>query len=108
MAKEYEEYERRLLADEFAGIIKMHNEVLERLERFRKAYPYLLAPNIFDSLEGNLKENVQIMYRELQNLHRTDGPHYEKKYICKRCHQAFMIALPEGLCDKCRAEIKHQ
>lgn len=107
MANEYEEYERKLVTNEFAEIIKLHNEVIERLERFRNEYPYLVAPNIFDTLEGNVKENVQIMYRELQNLHRTEGPRYDKKYICKRCHQAFMISLPDGLCDKCRAEIRH-
>ena len=99
-----QDYQRLLLANEFSQILKVHNDAIERLERFREAYPYLMAPNIFETLEHNLKDNVQIMYRELQNIHRQDGPHYKEKYICKKCHKVFLVTLPEGLCDECRAE----
>jgi hypothetical protein len=100
-----DEYERRLIANEFSRIIQTHNGLIESIKEFRDAYPYLIAPNVFDILEGNIKENTQIMYRELQNLMRPDGPHYHKKYVCKNCHQVFMMSLPEGLCDECRSKL---
>ncbi len=99
------DYDRQLRANEFSQIIKVHNDALERIQRFREAYPYLMAPNVFETLEHNVKENVQIMYRELQNIHRKEGPHYEKKYVCKRCHRVFMTSLQDGLCDECRAQL---
>ncbi len=102
------DYRNKLIGNEFSDIIKAHNEALERLQRFRDEHPYLIAPNVFDTLEANLKENTQIMYRELQNIMRSGGPHYHKKYICKNCHRAFMMSLPGGLCDECRGKLGSQ
>ena len=98
------DYEKRLLGNEFSEIIKMLNQALERLQRFREEYPYLIAPNVFETIEENLKENSHIMLRELQNMMRAEGPYYQKKYVCKNCHQVFLMSLPDGLCDECRSK----
>ena len=100
-----EEYEARLIGNEFSEIIKLLNQTIERLQRFREAYPYLIAPNVFEVLEENLKENTQVMYREFQNIMRGNGPHYDQKYVCKKCKKVFMISLPHGLCDECRGNM---
>lgn len=100
-----EDYEARLIGNEFSEIIKLLNQAIERLQRFKESYPYLIAPNVFDVLEANLKENTQVMYRELQNIMRSDGSHYDKKYVCKNCKKVFMISLPDGLCDECRGNM---
>lgn len=99
------EYEQMLVINEVSEILRAHNEALGRLNKFKEAYPYLVAPNLLETLEHNLKDNIAVLYREYQTLHNKEGKKYEKKYVCKRCKQVFFISLPQGLCDKCRAEI---
>lgn len=100
----FEEYERRLISNSFAEIIRTHNSALEQLQSFRKEYPYLISPKVLELLEGNIKDNINVLYREMQNLNRTNGPHYEKKYVCKKCKEVYFTSLPDGLCDKCRGD----
>ncbi len=87
---------------ELGEVIRLQNEALERLVAFRKARPNLMMPNLAKMVEENLKENVQVLYKELNNLHKP--PEQQTRYICKECQMAFLTSLPGGICDECRAK----
>lgn len=86
---------------ELGEVIRLQNEALERLQTFRKARPYLMMPNLAKMVEENIKENVQVLYKELNNLHKPSEQ--QVRYICDECKMAFLTRLPGGLCDECRA-----
>lgn len=86
---------------ELGEVIRLQNEALERLQAFRNARPYLIVPNLAKMVEENLKENVHVLYKELNNLHRP--PEKKVRYVCESCHLAFAVPLPGGLCDECRS-----
>ena len=98
------EYEELFVLSEFSEIIKTHNSALERIKRFREAYPYLIAPNIFDTLQHNLKDNTTILFREMSGMKDQKKKKYDRKYVCKICKQVFMTKLPGGICDECRGK----
>jgi hypothetical protein len=96
------DYEQLLIFNELSEIIRWHNQCLDRMKGFREKYPYLVPPNVAKMVEENLKENVQVLYRELNHLHK---PKTEKqRYVCRECHSVFYVKLPNGLCDECRAK----
>ncbi len=86
---------------ELGEVIRLQNEALDRLKAFRKARPYMMMPNLAKMVEENLKENVMVLYKELNNLHKPAEE--QVRYICRECHMAFIVQLPGGLCDECRA-----
>lgn len=88
---------------ELGEVIRLQNEALERLAAFRKARPYMMMPNLAKMVEENLKENVTVLYKELNNLHKP--AEQQTRYICKECKMAFVSALPGGICDECRARL---
>ena len=45
---------------ELGEAIRLQNEALERLRAFRQEMPYILAPNIANMVEENLKENIHL------------------------------------------------
>jgi hypothetical protein len=98
--------EQQFIMNEFAEIIKYHNTSLERLKRFAEAYPYLIAPNVLELIEHNLKDNITLLYREFQGLQNQKDKKYQKKFVCNKCHQVFLSSLPDGICDKCRSKIR--
>ena len=89
------------ITHELSEIIQLHNQAHAQLEKYRKAYPYLMAPNLAAMMEGNLKDNLQILYKELTNLHRPVDT--KDRNVCAICHRAFATRLPGGACDECRA-----
>jgi hypothetical protein len=97
-------FEEQFIADDVSEILKHHNEALQRLQRFRETYPYLVAPNVLEMLEHNLKDNVALLYREFQGLQGDKEKRYDKKFVCQNCHEVFLSSLPDGICDKCRAK----
>jgi hypothetical protein len=97
------DYEQLLLTNELSEIIRWHNQCLDRLRNYRESYPYLLAPNLGKMMEENLKENVQVLYRELNNLHKPREE--QRRHVCRECHAVFAVALPGGLCDECRGRV---
>jgi len=105
MADEEAEYERLLFKNEFSEIIKYHNAALSRLERFREGYPYLIAPNIFDMIINNLKDNIAILLREMPNMEKNKQREYDEKYICEKCKNVFLTRLQGGVCDECRGKL---
>ncbi len=86
---------------ELGEVIRLQNDALERLVAFRKARPNVMMPNLAKMVEENLKENVQVLYKELNNINKP--PEHQTRHICKECHMAFLTSLPGGICDECRA-----
>lgn len=86
---------------ELGEVIRLQNEALERLTAFRKARPYIMMPNLAKMVEENLKENIMVLYKELNNLHKP--AEQQTRYICQQCKMAFLVPLPGGICDQCRA-----
>ena len=99
-------YEQLLITNELSEIIRHHNQALERLKAYRQAYPYLLAPNLAQMMEENLKDNLQMLYKELNNLHRPKEA--QQRHICAICSRVFAIRLPGSVCDECRSRYAPQ
>jgi hypothetical protein len=99
------DYEVMLRVNELSEIIRLHRHAEGKLKRFRESYPYLIAPNVLSLLEENLRDNMQVLNKEMQQLQAgKQGPVGDQsRYVCKRCHQKFTAVLPDGLCDQCRA-----
>jgi hypothetical protein len=100
------DYETTLRVNELAEIIKLHRQAADRLKRFRTTYPYLIAPNMLQMLEDNLRENIVVLSKEMGQLQTgKQAPAGDpSRYICRRCNAKFTIALPGGLCDECRSK----
>ena len=90
-----------IITQELSEIIQLHNQAHAQLEKYRKAYPYLLAPNLAAMMGDNLKDNLQVLYKELANLHRSDDA--KDRHACAICHRVFAARLPGGVCDECKA-----
>ena len=88
---------------ELGEVIRLHNDAVDKLQAFRKERPHLIMPNLAKIVEENLKENMQILYKELNNLHRP--AEQQTRYICNECKMAFLVRLPGGICDECRARL---
>ncbi len=100
------DYEVLLRINELAEVLKLHRMAADRLKRFREAYPYLIAPNLLEMIEHNLRDNVAALTKEmghLQSGRQTPGGNVSR-YICKQCHAKFTVALPDGICDQCRSK----
>ncbi len=95
--------EHVLVAREISEIIRLHNQCVDRLKAYRETYPYLIAPNVAHMLEGNLKENVQMLLREMNNLHKPRQQ--QRRHACAICHNVFTARLPGGVCDECRSKV---
>lgn len=100
------DYEQLLITNELSEIIRWHNQTLERLRAYRQNYPYLIPPNVGLMMEENLKENVQMLYRELNNLHKPKAE--QRRHVCRECNQVFALTLRGGICDECRSRLAHQ
>lgn len=86
---------------ELGEVIRLQNEAMDKLAAFRKARPAMIMPNLAKMVEENMKENVQVLYKELNNLHKP--AEQQTRYICNDCKMAFLVPLPGGICDECRA-----
>ncbi len=89
------------ITQELSEIIQLHNQAHTQLEKYRKAYPYLMAPNLAAMMTDNLKDNIQILYKELTNLHSSDES--KDRNVCAICSRVFATRLPGGACDECKA-----
>ncbi|MCX7717184.1 MAG: hypothetical protein N2111_02120 [Candidatus Sumerlaeaceae bacterium] len=89
------------LTSELCEIVRLHNIMLKRLEDYRREHPYLLPPNVARMMEDNLKENIQMLYKEMNNLHKPKSE--QRRYTCRECHHVFASPLRGGLCDECRS-----
>jgi hypothetical protein len=94
--------EQLMIFGELSEIIRGQNMCIELMKSFREKYPYLIPTNVARMVEENLKENVQILYRELNHLHKP--PQEKRRHVCRGCHGVFFTALPGGLCDECRSK----
>ncbi|MEQ8820879.1 MAG: hypothetical protein RLY93_11595 [Sumerlaeia bacterium] len=94
----------KLVFDELSDILSHVNTAANKLEVFKKKYPYLVAPNIFGIWEDNLKETATVMFREFHNLRNGQQKKtYSKRYVCSQCKTVCMVPLPGGICDECRS-----
>lgn len=91
------------LVRDLGEVIRLHNEAVAKLQGFVKSNPGLVAPNLARMVEENLKENVSVLYRELNNLNKP--PEARKRFVCRDCSNVFVVALPGGICDECRSKI---
>jgi len=101
------DYETVLRINELAEILKLQRHAADRLKRFRSAYPYLIAPNLLDMIESNLKENIAALTKEmgqLQSGRQIRAAADPARYTCRQCHGKFTVVLPAGLCDECRSK----
>ncbi|PKO15527.1 hypothetical protein CVU37_12840 [candidate division BRC1 bacterium HGW-BRC1-1] len=89
------------ITQELSEVIQLHNQAHAKLEKYRKAYPYLMAPNLAAMMEDNLKDNLQVLYKELSNLHRSGEA--KDRHVCAICNRVFAARLPGGACDECKA-----
>lgn len=94
--------EKLQVVAELGEVIRLQNEAMQSLVAFRKARPYIMMPNLAKMVEENMKENMQVLYKELNNLHKPASE--QTRYICDDCKMAFLVKLPGGLCDECRAK----
>lgn len=88
------------ITSELCEIVRLHNEMIARMQTYRKDYPWLMPPNVCAMIEDNLKENSQMLYKEMNNLHKPKGE--QKRYTCPQCSHVFAAPLRGGLCDECR------
>lgn len=95
--------EKLLIFNELSEIIRWHNQCIDRLGTYKKNHPYLIAPNLHKMMEENLKENVQMLYKELNNLNKPKTE--QRRHVCRECHSVFAAALPGGICDECRSKV---
>lgn len=100
------DYEQLVIINELSEIIRLHNTCIERMRTYRKSYPFLVPPNVATMIEENLKENVQMLYNELNNVYKPRSE--QRRYTCKRCHGVFAVSLPSGVCDECRSKVETQ
>lgn len=94
-------YEQLLITNELSEVIRCHNECLNRIKAYAEAYPYLIAPNIARLISENLKDNLQVLYKELNNLHKPKAE--QRRHVCAQCHKVFASSLRGGVCDECRS-----
>ncbi|MGI8908498.1 MAG: hypothetical protein ACR2IE_18640 [Candidatus Sumerlaeaceae bacterium] len=89
-------------AVELSEVIRLQNQALEKVREFRDARPYAIAPNLLRMIEENLKENIQMLYKELNQVNTPAAE--RKRHVCRQCHHVFASSLPGGLCDECRSK----
>ena len=94
-------YEQLLITNELSEVIRCHNECLNRIKAYADSYPYLIAPNIARLISENLKDNLQVLYKELNNLHKPKTE--QRRHVCAQCHKVFASSLRGGVCDECRS-----
>ncbi len=87
---------------ELSEVLRLHNQTLERLRAFQHERPYVVAPNIMKMVEENLKENVTILYKQWNEVHKP--PTERVRHVCTQCSFVFASALPGGICDECRSK----
>ena len=62
----------RDMMGEYERILTAVNKAMNNLRTFKRAHPYLVAPNIFGHWEDSLKETSLMMTREYQRIRRPE------------------------------------
>ncbi len=92
--------EQIMMITEVGEIIRHQTLANEMLGEFRKQFPFAIPPNIFDMVNANLRDNIQVLYREMNVLHKPNNE--KRRWACSKCNRVFAMPLPGGLCDECR------
>lgn len=87
-----------------SGMTRQMTGLVQNLEEFRVEYPQIIAPNVLEAIIGNLKDDINVLLREMSLL---TSPHREelrqRRYVCRACKNVFTSPLVAGVCDECRA-----
>ena len=86
-----------------SGIARQLNGLIKNLEDFRQEHPTIIAPNVLDAIVGNLKDDVNVVMREMNLVGSPNRQHLkQRRFVCRACHNVFMQPLVAGICDECR------
>jgi len=86
-----------------SGIARQLNGLIKNFEDFREEHPTLIAPNVLNAIIGNLKDDVNVVMREMNMVGSPNRKQLKaRRYHCRACHNVFMQPLVAGICDECR------
>jgi hypothetical protein len=86
------------------GITRQLSGIVKNLEEFRQEYPHVIAPNILEAMVGNLKDDINILLREVNMIGSPNREALQqRRWVCRSCKAVFMAPLVAGVCDECRA-----
>lgn len=87
-----------------SGIIRQLNGIVKNLGDFKDENPHVIAPNLMDAMIGNLKDDINILLREMNIIGSPNRRQLqERRYVCRSCHNVFTSPLVAGICDECRS-----
>jgi hypothetical protein len=86
-----------------SGISRQLTGIVKNLEEFGQEHPHVIAPNILAAMVGNLKDDINILLREVNYLGSPDRQALrDRRYVCRSCQRVFAAPLAAGICDECR------
>jgi hypothetical protein len=85
------------------GVVRQLNGIVMNLEEFRDEHPTIIAPNMLDTIIHNLKDDINVLLREV-NILGSPNPKalQERRYVCRSCNSVFSTPIVAGVCDECR------
>lgn len=87
-----------------SGMARQMGGIVRNLEEFKVEYPTIIAPNVIDAMIGNLKDDINILLREVNMLSSPNRRELQqRRYVCRSCQSVFMVPLVAGICDECRS-----
>lgn len=94
-----------MVLSEFSEIIASVNQAGKLVGRLQSRFPDYINERMIHVCRENLKETATVMLKEFHTLrHGRQQKKYDKRCICRKCHNIFMVPLPgDGICDECRA-----
>lgn len=89
---------------EFCAIIGKVNELRRHVQNLENNHPDYVPERFIKLWQSNLRETSEVMMKEFHELRNgRKEKKYNAKHICKKCHSVFLMPLPGGVCDECRA-----
>lgn len=86
-----------------SGVVRQLNGIVMNLEEFRDQHPHVIAPNMLDTIIGNLKDDIGVLLREVNILGSPNRKVLEeRRYVCRSCNKIFSAPIVAGVCDECR------
>lgn len=86
-----------------SGIARQLGGIVRNLQEFAQEHPHIIAPNVIEAMIGNLKDDINILLREVNLLGSPDRAALrERRYVCRSCRGVFLAPLAAGICDECR------
>lgn len=87
-----------------SGIARQLSGIAQNLEEFGRENPQIIAPNVLEAMVGNLKDDINVILREVNMIASPNRKELrERRYVCRSCNNVFMTPLAAGVCDECRS-----